>query len=52
MKYYVIEYENGEFRHGYFNSYSEALNYAESHNGGYEYTISEYDSEEDYLNSL
>ncbi len=52
MKFYVIEYENGAFRHGEFNSYSSALNYAESHNGGYDFTISEYDSEEDYWNNL
>lgn len=52
MKYYVIDYENGAFRHGYFNSYSDAVNYAESCNGGYDYTISEYDSAEDYENNL
>ena len=50
--FYVINYENGECRHGNFNSYSDCLNYAESHNGGYNYTIEEYDSEDDYLNSL
>lgn len=52
MKYFVIEYENGEYRHGEFNSYSDALNYAESHNGGYNFTIDEYESEEDYEKSL
>lgn len=52
MKYFVIEYENGEYRHGEFNSYSDALNYAESHNGGYDFTIDEYESEEDYEESL
>lgn len=52
MKYYIITYENGEYRHGEFNSYSEALNYAESRNNGYEFTIEEYESEEDYENSL
>lgn len=48
MKYYIIEYESGECRHGEFRSYSDALNYAESGNGGYEFTISEYSSEEEY----
>ena len=52
MKYYVIEYENGVYRHGEFNSYAEAVNYAESHNGGYDYTIEEYESEDDYLASM
>lgn len=52
MKYFVIEYENGEYRHGEFNSYVDALNYAESHNSGYDFTIEEYDSEEDYLMNI
>ena len=52
MKYYVISYENGETRYGDFNSYNDCLNYAESRNGGYDFTIEEYDSEEDYFNSL
>ena len=52
MKFYVIDYENGAFRHGYFNSYSAALNYAESGSGGHDFTVSEYDSEDDYFNSL
>lgn len=50
--FYVICYENGETRYGNFNSYSAALNYAESRSGGYDFTIEEYDSEEDYLNNL
>lgn len=49
MRYYIITYENGSFRHGEFESYSDAINYAESNNSGYDYTIDEYDSEEDYL---
>lgn len=49
MKYYIITYENGAFRHGEFESYSDAINYAESNNSGYDYTIEEYDSEDDYL---
>ncbi len=49
MKFYVIYYENGEFRHGYFHTYADALNYAESRNSGNEFTIEEYDSEEDFL---
>lgn len=52
MKYYVINYENGSCRHGYFGSYTEALDYADNNNGGYEFTIEEYDSEEDYEESL
>ena len=50
--FYVINYENGEQRHGNFEGYSDCLNYAESRNGGYGFTIEEYDSEEDYFNDL
>lgn len=50
--FYVISYENGEMRYGNFNSYSDALNYAECRNGGYDFTIEEYDSEEDYEDNL
>lgn len=52
MKFYVIDYENGATRYGEFNDYNEALNYAESSNGGYEFTIEEYDSQEDWENSF
>ena len=52
MKYFVIEYENGEYRHGEFNNYAEALNYAESHNSSYGFTIEEYENEEDYLMNI
>lgn len=52
MKYYVISYENGAMRHGEFNSYSAALNYAESASGGYEFVIEEYENLEDYENNL
>lgn len=52
MKFYVIDYENGATRYGEFNNYSDAMNYAESANGGYDFLISEYDSEEDYENTL
>lgn len=50
--YYVINYENGEMRHGNFNSYSDCLNYAESNNGSYDFCIEEYESEEDYYNNI
>lgn len=50
--FYVINYESGEQRHGNFDSYSDCLNYAESRNGGYDFTIEEYDSEEDYYYNL
>ena len=49
--FYVISYETGETRY-YEGAYSDALNYAESRNGGYEYTIEEYASEDDYFDSL
>lgn len=52
MKFYVIEYENGAIRYGEFASSEEAINYAESYNGGYDFTISVYDSMEDYDNSI
>ena len=50
--FYIINYENGEQRHGNFYRYEDVLNYAETRNGGYDFTIEEYDSEEDYLNDL
>lgn len=46
--FYVIKYENGMCRYGNFNNYSDALNYAESFNGGFDFTINTYDCEEDY----
>ena len=51
-KFYVIHYENGEYRHGDFYSYADALNYAESRNGGYDFTIDEYEDETAYFDSL
>ena len=50
--FYVINYENGETRYGDFNSYKDCLNYAESRNGGYHYTIEEYASQEEYESNL
>ena len=52
MKFYVIDYENGATRYREFNNYNDAMNYAEGSNGGYDFLISEYDSEEDYENTL
>lgn len=52
MKFYVICYENGETRYIKLTDYMSALKYAESRNGGYYFTIEEYDSEEDYFNNL
>jgi len=49
--FYVITYESGEARYGNFSSYADALNYADSRPSG-EYTIEEYDSEEDWEASL
>lgn len=51
MKFFVISYESGEVRYGSFESRSSALNYAESRNSGYNFTIEEYESEEEYFNS-
>lgn len=48
MRFYVIEYESGAVRYGEFASAAEALNYAESCNGGYDFTISDYASFEEY----
>lgn len=50
--FYVIEYENGVCRYGNFNNYNEALNYAESCNGGWNFTISEYENEEEYYKNI
>lgn len=52
MRFYVIEYENGAVRYGEFASFAEAENYAESYNGGWSYTMSSYDSVEEYDESL
>lgn len=49
--FYVINYENGEMINGEFNSYSEAVNYAERHSDD-DFTIEEYDCEYDYHNNL
>lgn len=49
--FYVINYENGEFKCGNFNSYSDCLDYAESYNDC-DFTVEEYDSEVDFINSL
>lgn len=50
--FYVINYENGETRYGEFNNYNDCLNYAESRNGGYDYTIDEYANEEEYEGNM
>lgn len=47
-KFYVINYDNGDMRAGYFNSGMEVLEYAKSLNVEYEYTIYEYESEEEF----
>ena len=52
MKFYVIDYENGAQLHGDFYRYEDALNYAESRSGGHDFTISKWDSETDYFESL
>ena len=52
MKFYVISYENGETRYGEFADYTNALNCAASRNGGYDFTIEEYNSEYEYLSNL
>lgn len=47
--FYVIDYENGATLTGEFKSYCDCLALAESFAPcGCEFTISEYDSEEDY----
>jgi hypothetical protein len=46
-KFYVITYDNGDMRVGYFNSHSEVLNYAKSLNSDYGFTIDEYRSEDE-----
>lgn len=48
-KFYVITYDNGDMRAGYFNSGVEVLEYAKSLNVEYGHTIYEYESEEEYF---
>lgn len=50
--FYVINYENGVTRYGDFSSYYDALNYAESNNGDYDFTIEQYDCEDDYYQNI
>lgn len=47
-KFYVIDYDNGAMGCGEFKNYTECLNYAESVNGEHDFTIYEYESEEEY----
>lgn len=51
MKYYVIEFETF-YRHGYFGSWTEADDYAQRVCDGEDYTIEEWDSEEEYEQNL
>ena len=52
-KFYVMTFENGVERYGEFYDYIDALNYAESLGERYgEFTLSEYDSEEDYYENI
>ena len=52
-KFYVLTFDEGSEKYGEFYRYSDAVNYAESLAEIYgDYTISEYDSEEDYFNNL
>lgn len=50
--FYVISFSNGVTKYGNFYNYIDCLNYAESLSCGYNFTIEQYDSEEDYYNSL
>ena len=51
-KFYIITFESGETRYMDDATYCEALNYAESRNDEYEYTIEEYESAESYYENL
>ena len=52
-KFFVLTFDDGAEKYGEFYTYSDAANYAESLSEIYgDYTISEYDSEEDYFNNL
>lgn len=52
MKFYVIDYENGATRYCNAATYEDMLNYIDSNSDGQSFTVSEYDSEEDYFNNL
>lgn len=51
-KFYVISYENGAVRYMDNATYSEANRYAESNNGGWDYTVEEYDGEDEYFDNI
>ena len=44
-KFYVIDYDNGAMRCGEFKNYTECVN------GEHDFTIYEYESEEEYFNA-
>ena len=48
--YFVINFEDGSVKYGYFDTWCDACNYADSF--GVEYCIEEYGSEEEYFLSL
>lgn len=51
-KFYVIEYDDGKTVYGDFRDYTDAVIHAMEINGDYDFTISEYDSEEEYFDNL
>lgn len=52
MKFYIINYSGNIQHYGNFHNYIEALNFASTESNGCDFTLEEYDSEEDYCNSL
>lgn len=51
--FFVIDFSDGRsFWIDCFNDYSQAIEFAENHSYGDDFTISEYPSEADYVSSL
>lgn len=47
--FYRIIYGSGEVREGELKDLKSAIDYADSRNSGYSYTVNEYESYEEYL---
>lgn len=47
--YCQIDFDDGEYKHGDFDNFIDACDYAESIANGRDYTVDDYESYEDYL---
>lgn len=52
MRFYVIEYDDGRFKCGEFPDFASAYDWATENSNGAEFTLCDYDSEDDYFANL